>query len=364
MVRKLSAHSRVRASQCGARPGLGLLAFLLVAPALAEAQEKAASTEDVVEDEAEGDSDGSAADMAAGVMVTKESGAWSLNANLTTFVGQGVFATGKGRSGTVLSQMSLSPSMSVGPVLLFASQAVQLEYTDPDNRTGRRVAVFDTTFGAQYPMKLEAINTRLALSGGIRLPTSWQSRAQGSLGGVFGGATALWKTPVTGLLVVVGLRGQLNTSLKSLRATGEVDGPSFEQEAVNCLSRSGEDPSDACGPIPNVANLSGQLQVSYTVKKFTASVGVGVQSFVSAYSGPDDEFTAANARSGVNASVFSSGTVQVTYPATDHIILSGGLSSFQPIQTADGKSMRFPLWNFNGVANGYSSLFLGSTFLF
>ncbi|MCA9554386.1 MAG: hypothetical protein KC933_30400 [Myxococcales bacterium] len=350
----------------------GLSLLLVSAPAVGRAQPAGASPEQSGDAEAEAsasedeDTGPSAADLAAGLVVTKdkEGLAWHLNAGVATYVGQGVFASGKGRSGTVLTQLSVSPSLSVGDLLVFASQGVQVEYTDPDNATGRRVEVFDTTLGVQYPLPIPAIASRLALSGGVRLPVSWQSRAQGSIGGVFAGANLAWSPPVDGLQVVVGLRGQLNSSVASLRATGTVDGPSLEQEAANCLTRPGERSSDACGVVPNVANLSGQLQVSYTRWDVTASLGFGVLSFVSAYSGPQDELTSPNARAGVNARTFSSGTFQLTYPATDFLLVSAGLSSFQPIQTADGKGMRFPFWNTTGVANGFSSVFTGATLLF
>lgn len=357
------------------RAVLALGLALAAAPAFAQGQAADTDSDDEKVEAASpdakakggGENDGpSAADLAAGMVVTKDKGgvAWHLNASLSHFVGQGVFASGVGRNGTVLSQLAVSPTLSWHGVLFFASQAMQWEYTKPDNPSGRRVALFDTTLGAQYVMPIEAIDTRIALSGGVRLPVSWQSRAQGSIGGVFGGATAFWSTPLDGLQVVLGLRAQGNSSIESLRATGAEDGPSLAQEAANCFTRLGESASDACGPVPNVANLSGRLQLTYTIGKLTTSVGLSFLSFVSAYSGPDDGFTADAARAGVNANTFTTGTIQVTYPVASYLILTGGLSSFQPIQTAGGNGMRFPFWNFSGVANAYSSLFVGSSFFF
>jgi len=357
------AHFRVgalRRSRPGLRAALVLGLLLMGAPG-------AAWAEDPADGESQEDDAPSAADRAAGIVVTRAGAGptWNLSADLSTFVGQGVFASGYGKNGTVVSQLAVAPSLSLGSVVLFASQAMQWEYTKPDNINGRRVAVFDTTLGAQYPLRFDSLNLRVALSGGLRLPVSFQSRAQGSIGGLFGGATAIWNAPVPGLRLSMGIRGQLNTSVASLRATGSVDeGPSLAQEAVNCLTRGGEAASDACGVVPNVANLSGQLQVAYTKGKWTGSIGMSVLSFVSAYAGPDDEFTPAAARTGVNARTFSSGSVQVNYSAADFMLVSAGISSFQPIQTANGQGMRFPFWNVNGVANGFSSVQAGTTFFF
>jgi hypothetical protein len=351
--------------------GLGLTLLLALAPAAGRAQAQGATSGETEEAASKGDAEEkdtgpSAADLAAGLVVTKDKDglAWHLNGGVTTYVGQGVFASGEGRSGTVLTQLYVSPSVSVGDLLVYASQAVQVELTDPDNPTGRRFELFDTTLGVQYPLPLPAIDARLALTGGARLPVSWQSRAQGSIGGLFVGANLVWSAPVEGLQLSLGVRGQANSSVASLRATGSELGPSLAQEAANCLTRAGERSSDACGVVPNVANASGQLQVSYTRWDVTASLGLGVLSFFSAYSGPDDALRSPNARAGANVRTFTSGSLQLTYPVTGFLLVSAGLSSFQPIQTADGKGVRIPFWNFSGVANGFSSVFTGATVVF
>lgn len=363
-----SAHTRARG------PALAALSLLCLLPALASAEEEGkgedGSARAADPSERRTDNEETAGNLAAGLPVTRGDGAlgFTLNAGLTQLVGQGTFMSGYADNPSVLTQLSVQPSLTYGKWIFFASQAMTLEYTDPDNPTGRRVTWFDTSLGAVYPVAVDAIDTRFQFTGGLRLPVSHQSRAQGSIGGLYLGTTAMYQTPVKGLQVLVGLRGQLNSSIEGLRDGDEQstleDRTLGTLQAATCFTRAGEGTADACGPVPNVANLSGSLRVSYSRGKFFGVVGLSVLSLVRAYSGPDDRFRAEAARAGLNATTFTVGSISANYQLLRWLVLGAGTQSLQPIQTADGQGMRFPFWNFTGAANNYSSLFVSSTFIY
>ncbi|MEO1234871.1 MAG: hypothetical protein AAFZ18_38865, partial [Myxococcota bacterium] len=307
-------------------------------------------------------------DLAAGLPPNRGGGLGvGLNASILASLGQGTFMSGAAQNPSLVTQISLQPTLQIDQWTLFASQALAVEATDPDNPAGQRVTWFDTSLGALYPVRLASLSTSLQFSGGLRLPTSQQSQAQGSLGGAFLGVTSITSTPLEGLRVIVGLRGQANTAFEELR--GIEDGDSFQDASLGvtlastCLLRTGESAADACGPIPNVANLSGALRLTYGRGPFFAVVGVSVISLVSAFSGPDDELRAEGARPGLNATTFTSGTVSGNYQLRPWLVVGLGTQSFQPIQTADGQGLRFPFWNFTGAANNFSSFFVSSTFI-
>lgn len=333
-------------------------------PALAQTS---ASAEDG-EEQADSDESQQSA-LAAGVVLSSDKSPFLLNSSLATLVGQGTFVGGPQGNANVVSQLSVSPSYRLGGVVLFASQTVAWEWTDPDNATGRQLEPFDTSLGVLWPLSLEAIDTRVQLVGGVRLPISYASRAEGQYGGLFIGGTGIYQTPLKGLQLVLGLRGQVNGSAESLRSDGG-DDTTFEDRTLgevaiaSCYARAGEDQATACGAIPTTAQLSGRLSLIYVVGKLTFSTGLSVISQFRGDLGPDDELQSDNARAGLNARTFTSGTVSTSYAAQPWWLITAGITSFQPIQTADGQSVRFPFWNFSGANNNFSSLFLSMTFLY
>ncbi len=299
-----------------------------------------------------------------------------LRAGVTQLIGQGTFNSGFGRNTSVVSAFNVQPQLDFGSWTLFASASATLEYSEPDNRDGRRFTMFDPAIGGRVPVSLPSINSMVFLSGGYRVPASPLSRGQGSIGGLFVSGLGSWQTPLKGLSVRMGLGVQANATLKSLRSVDEPleeleENPgqdSQEPEDQNSLAvrtcpvRSGESTADACSVAPGVVNLSGRIGVGYGVGNFSFDVDLAVLSFISGYRGPDDEFTSDNARSGTNATTFTNSSIAASYVPTQWLTLSAGISSLQPIQQADGSGMRFPFWNFSGAANNFSSVFVSTSF--
>lgn len=348
-----------RAAPVWMLPGVVFGLLLGASPALA------------AEAEAEGDEDDApAAKLAAGIPVSSQDGdlALGLNASLRLLLGQGSFASGAGANPSFISQLSVQPTLQYGAWTFFAGQAVSIEYTEPDNGSGRRLTLFDTSLGVLRPIELSSLNTRLQLSGGFLLPVSHQSRAMGSFGGIFLGLTALYRTPLKGLTVVLGGRGQAMSSVEGLRSVP--DDSRFEDrslgtlQASTCLTRVGESAANACGPVPNVGNLSGSLRLSYGRGAFFAVLGTSIMTLVRAYDAPDDAFTPDGARTGRLGNTFTSGTASLNYQFAPWLVMGAGTQSFQPLRTANGKNIRFPFWNFTGSANNFSSLFVASTFIY
>ncbi len=289
-----------------------------------------------------------------------------IRAGLTQLVGQGSFSSGVGANESVISQFNVQPYLDFQGWNLFANMTLTWEYTDPDNAAGRRLTVFDPSIGARTPIRLDAINSSVWLSGGLRLPVSHMSRAQGTVTRIFLGGVGNWRSPIPGLSARLGLNGQLSLATKDWREVEEDS--EFEDRALgkvpvaSCAARTGDNSADACGALPNLATLSGNLGMGYALGKFSFDLDVSVLSFINAYGGAEDEFTSGNARTGVNASTFTTSRLAVTYFAKSWMAVAAGVNSFQPIQTADGKNMRFPLWNFDGSANNFSNLFASATF--
>ena len=70
-----------------------------------------------------------------------------------------------------------------------------------------------------------------------------------------------------------------------------------------------------------------------------------------------DEFTAENAKPGRAQSDSTSGVIDVSYQAWDHVGFSVGLASSQPAFTNDNKSLRFPFFDFVSEGSNFTQFY-------
>ena len=95
--------------------------------------------------------------------------------------------------------------------------------------------------------------------------------------------------------------------------------------------------------------------------RWSAAVSLGLFNFFR-FSVPDT-FDDRNLSS-VGRSDMTWGNIQVSYQPQRHVVLSLGITSFQPALTADGDFPRFPFYDFVSPNNNYTRWFFAGTFVY
>lgn len=130
-------------------------------------------------------------------------------------------------------------------------------------------------------------------------------------------------------------------------------------EVRNCLLLSGY--------LPTWRSITG-LQITYThpaFRSFTVSIGLSyiyTQKFAGSSAEERSLATDSNNQPVVTGQVAldqTSGYLDLSYTINEGMLLSLGISSLQPARTLDGKSIRFPFYDFISPANNYSGIYLG-----
>ncbi len=296
-----------------------------------------------------------------------------IQATLTNQVGQGTFVFGSANNPSVVSSLSIAPRFQWGPFNLMIRQNFIFEWTSPDNQTGRRMDWFDTSIDANYIIPVGSTGLLVGLRGGLRLPVSLISREQGRLFAATARVNLIYSTPLPGLVLIGGLGGQGNVNIPAWRGAGffgtaAEDGKPFidsqgrEISTHTCLTRSGELAANACANPGSIGNISGVGIASYSIGQFNFSAVLSAFTIIREYVGPDDEFTAENARPGIGHTPLTNGDLSVNWSPIRWFTLSGGVTSFQPMFDAANRWPRFPFWDFIAARDNYSSVYVSTTF--
>ncbi len=288
--------------------------------------------------------------------------------SLTQNVGQGTVVPFPRWNPYVMTQLDATAYVNVYGLIVFASESVTGEWTQPDSYGGSRLNLLgDPRLGAQYNFALPA-GFILQPSAGVRLPVTRVSRAQGLVGAAFVGNNVIWQ-PVSGLLLRTGASVQVNAAvpqLRGFRGQADVETTLFRSSdrvaSGSCLARAGESVAQACGAIPSLGQGVASLGASYTKWGFTGAASLSVLGLLSGYYAPKDQFTSDNAFVGFFPRVFTAGSMSLGYRFTSWFALSGGISSFQPWSMAGNNIPRLPMWDFVSPANNYSTVFVSTTF--
>lgn len=127
---------------------------------------------------------------------------------------------------------------------------------------------------------------------------------------------------------------------------------------VNCIALSGFAPNwrirtglGAHFDVPALAGLSFDIELGYI---YTRSFGRDPDQFSSAAV----DASGSRVVDGTSENDTTFGLISATYAPTDHWSFSLGVSSAQPVMTADGKSVRFPFYDFVSPANNFTSWYL------
>jgi hypothetical protein len=295
-----------------------------------------------------------------------------VRASLTQMVGQSTFVPVGFWNPSVVTQASLTPQLRLYGVTLYMNQTVSFEWTQPDNYSGRRFNMLgDPSVGASYTL-MTPWWMAFTVGGGAQAGLSQISRATGVLGGVFGSLSASLITPF-GLSLSASSRVQGNAAIPQARNTFGLQTAGKETlnlqsgdvvDVGTCLTRTGDNPLDACAGIPSIGWGSANLSASYRIWRFSFSGSLGAMAFVPAYWGPDDQYTSEHAFVGVYPTMLTSSSLSASLQVWRGWSVSAGTLSFQPLLTLDGKLPRLPLWDFVSPSNNFSNVFVSTSVAF
>jgi hypothetical protein len=332
---------------------------------------------------------GSSATAAATPTETKP---WSVSASYNNAVGSAVFVANDAiRSSAAMwaNTLSLRGGYRVHELLsLSADTSFAWEWTTPDSDTGRAWSFADIKVGAASPKLYTEEITGITLSAraALTLPTSIESFTSSNLTNASLGL-GLSRTfgPVSfnygfGFTKNFHLR-QANVRVEEPTTTGNVNVSdpylarhnfTVAQQAKLCFRRDGDAFCEVAGMNSNFS-LSNSLSASWTiVEGLSLSLSYALVNRWS-YSPPVDEFSSTVTDSSgarvVDGSGRSgdatSGGLDLSYaipeiPGLDGVsfAVSFGFATMGPALTADGKSLRFPFYDFVSPANNLTSWYL------
>lgn len=329
---------------------------------------------------AEGAGDGAASAVASGMVGMQAGDGFPLHfmASLSHALGQGTFIQGHADNPYVASSLTLSPYAFFGGFRFGVTQSFDFEYTQSDTTTYPNQLMWsDMGLSVAYPgLALPDLGLGFIFSGGASLPISLASRHQGRLTGLSAGAQVNWRYSPWSLSLFAGASGNYNVIVPSFAARGALDDvrPLDDRHQgtlipSSCVRRTAEELGNyACSVIPSLGGYSVRAGAGWTTLdgqlSFNATVAL-MQQF-SSFMGPDDEYTPANAQTGLQQrDVYTTGVLQASYIPVSWFFLTVGTQTFQPLYTSQRDGIRvFPFWDFTSMASNYSSIFLDTTFMF
>ena len=298
---------------------------------------------------------------------------------LTQSVGSGTFV-GSPNNPTTSTNLSVTPMIMYKGWQILVSQSIGFELTQSDYTTyANQMELSDTSIGVRQLSLLRLPDQKLSFwpTLGYVVPISTASRQSGSLGTLTGGARVNWAgLGDYGFTFFGGVNGGYNILVPSLAnsfANSDVkplnDRHQGSIAVVSCNVRNGQELANyACsdGGLPAVARWGASVGMWWFYLldgNLGLSANLGYTQSYSIRTGPDDELKATDAVSGLVPRQGTSGDITATYIPVPWLNLSAGAGSSQPFLTADGKGMRFPLWDFVSPYNNFSSFHLDVTFV-
>ncbi|OGQ24287.1 MAG: hypothetical protein A2138_11595 [Deltaproteobacteria bacterium RBG_16_71_12] len=278
------------------------------------------------------------------------------SASLTQSVGSGTFVASPWNP-TVSSSLTLAPSARLAEAWnLGVRQSFGLEWTQSDGTTYmNQVELSDLTVSTSYSgVKLEDLSLGFSFGGGLDLPVSMYSRQIGRLGALKASGGANYSHDASGVSAGLNLGAGYSLLVPELGqrvAAGEVR--PFEDRLGNSITPVAcnlRDPielqSYGCldGGLPSIASWSATLSGGWTGLDGKLSLGAELSygQGISAFVGPDDEYTADNAVPGLGVRQRLSTNLSASWTPVSWFVLSGGLQSSEPFLTSDGKGVRVP----------------------
>ena len=296
-------------------------------------------------------------------------------ASLTSSLGSGTFVISPNNP-TFEQTLTLNPLFSWDAWTVLVNQRIGLEWTNSENTTyARQLDLSDTVVGVRWSgLRLPEQGMMLLISAGYQVPISMQSRWVGSLGTPTLGARGIWNINSINLssyaavgagysILSPGLAAAYQRSVPAKPYADRVFGtttpatcnPRNDTELTNygCLQ----------GGLPTEFRWNATMGTNWSFGDgaFALGMDLGYNQGFSAFIGPDDEFTAGNAVPGLVPRQSTSGNLSLSWIPQQWLYVTGGFFSMQPAFTADGKWLRFPLWDFVSPYSNFSSIYLDLT---
>jgi hypothetical protein len=254
---------------------------------------------------------------------------------------------------------SYAPSKDISIGLLVA---MSQELTDSDIDTERQqVLLSDTRLSGSFAFgKIPTADIGVTGQARLFLPSSLASQHQTLVLG-------------TGLLLALSRElGPVSLGLgTSFRknfhrySTPVLDGPQAVP-FVNPRAGSAEVVEDglAQAGTSNVSHsVAGELSVRYTpLEPLSFGIAYGLSAGFTYRSVPLDHLSGVHADGGVGQRDLSSGTLSASYELDERFSFGAGVSTVGPPLTADGKSPRFPFWDFESEADNLTTFYVDATF--
>ena len=110
-------------------------------------------------------------------------------------------------------------------------------------------------------------------------------------------------------------------------------------------------------------SVAGELSVGYSPwKPLSFGIAYGLSAGFTYRSVPLDERSGVYADEGVGQRDLSSGTISASYELDERFSFGAGVSTLGPPLTDDGKSPRFPFWDFESEADNLTTFYVDATF--
>jgi hypothetical protein len=296
-----------------------------------------------------------------------------INLSLTESVGSGTFVVSPWNP-TVASTLTLTPIVAWQGFTFLLNQSFGLEHTSSDTTTSPQVEISDLSMLGRYMRWSLADGAILLLpTVGYQVPLSMFSRETGSLGTGIGGLRAILNLGEYGISLYSATNAGFSFLVPSLAHRFRL------QKALPVNDRVlGAITPVTCNPrnqleLSNYGCSDGQLPAQWRWGTgvggawfgFDGAVSVNVdlnygQSF-SVFLGPDDARKADAAVAGLVPRQTTSGNISVSLIPLPWLFFTLGANSFQGAWTADGKTIRFPFWDFVSPYNNFSQIYLDTT---
>lgn len=277
------------------------------------------------------------------------------------YVGSGSFYASGYRNPYAAGYIYLRPRFNLGTKVGLALNLrlyQVLEFTQPDEPTDRRWSPLDVWLWLSAANLYTEPHSKIRLSGQFRLviPSSYESvYANLALGMALGlNLSRGFKLPRDfGVSLSLGSVVTKNFHTKIYRGNGP-DDTSGCRAATSpggiATGPIGEQPTfadtDTCGGFLNTnvsVVTSGSIGLSWRKVSFGVTLIV-VNAFKYAF--PKDQYQSMNAVARGQSDA-TWGMLSLGYDVNDHLNLSLGMSSYQPVRTADQKGIRFPFFDFS-----------------
>ena len=296
---------------------------------------------------------------------------WSIDYSFDTSVGIGSFLRVGTLSSTysyVASGLTLNPAyqwkINRQTISTSLKGEISFEWTVPDNADGRRFEWSDVSLGLALPDAWENQKQGLKFNVGLTLslPCSRVSLLLHKYLDVGLGFSLTKKNPKVGASVSVSSSATKNFS--------RYPSVTMEPNAVlsNPLLFDRGNEGLMSGPITTGAVLyewgwSNKIALSFSpprVPWLGFSLALGLRNRWKYDVAPNqDALTAPNARAGRGRSDSTSGNFEISFGLPLHLGLALGLTSVQPLRTPDNREFYVPFFNFEGMENNFTNVYLG-----